>query len=104
MNTVRIARDLGSVEQLFPDGVSRVVDLPYTIFDAIHRALIFLSFEEYERQEQPPKRIWMDATKLNEWFEKVRVDREKRYSGKSSPIEDPVKNDAASSLIVGDDG
>lgn len=105
LDTVRLARDFGTVSQLFPEGIETVRDLPYTLFDAIRSALVFLSFDELPADEQPPKRIWLNANKLSEWFQAVKRRRDERMnegtSGSSAPIEDPVQNDAAAALVVG---
>ena len=95
---MRLARDVGSVSGLFPD-FDDLLDLPHVLFDAIQRALFYLSFEELAKDEVPPKRIWGDDERLQEWFDEV---RRRRASGDSSKqIEDPVDNEAAKGLIVG---
>jgi len=103
VDTVRIARDFGTVAELLPDGITDVRDLPHTIFAAIRAALIFLTFEELPEDERPPKRLWNDGDQLKAWFDEVKRRRDERYGGRSSPgeIEDPVQNDAAKSLLVG---
>lgn len=107
MDTVRLARELGNVSTLFPEGITSVADLPYNLFDAIRLALIFLSFEEMPKDERPPKRIWLDGEKLDEHMKWVEKQREAKHKvdrdGSSQEIEDPVQNEAASSLIVGDE-
>lgn len=69
------------------------------MFNAIRFALTFLSFEELESHERPPKRIWLDSDALNDWFANVKKQRTEQASGKA--IDDPVQNEAAKSLIVG---
>lgn len=95
---------MGEVSALFPPGITQVTDLPYKLFDAIRYALVFLSWEELPDDERPPKRIWHDGDALNEHFRWVRKQREDKYrtDGGSKEIEDPVRNEAASSLLVGD--
>ena len=106
LDTVRIARDLGSVSDLLPEGITNLADCPYNIHDAITKALLFLSFaEELEEGERPPKRIWLDPPRLKKWFDAVKLKREEKYGtdGKKG-IEGPaVDNGAAKHLIVGDD-
>lgn len=104
MDTVRLARDMGTVAELLPDGIESVTDMPHTLFTAVNHGLRFLSFEELPSEEQPPKRIWLDPEKLTDWFDTVKKRREEQYGGGKSagPIEDPVENAAAKSLIVGD--
>lgn len=79
---------------LFPLGATNITELPYTHFEAIRRAMIFLSFEELEKKDQPPKRIWLDTEKLNAWFDRLRREREEtKKPGIDGTIEDPVEND-----------
>jgi hypothetical protein len=95
------------VSVLFPEGVTSVADLPYNLFEAIRLALIFVKFEEMPKEERPPKRIWLDAEKLEAHMKWVEKQRDAKYSvdkdGQTKEIEDPVQNDAASMLIVGDE-
>jgi hypothetical protein len=102
IDTVRLARDMGTVRELFPRWFS---DLPHTLFEAIRLAFMFLGFEELPNDEQPPKRIWLNPKLLKEHFEHVKRKREQEMKGGSSGwdthIEDPVDNDAAKGLIVG---
>lgn len=105
IDTVRLARDMGTVSQLLPDWVSDVMDAPYVLFDAIRTALIFLSFEELPQEEQPPRRIWLDGERLRDWFRQVKRKREDRMrseSGNSSyETSEMEENDAARQLLVG---
>lgn len=69
-------------------------------------ALIFLSFDEMEERDRPPKRIWLDGDKLREHMDMVKRRRkeEAERGGRDSSldeIEDPVENAAAKGLIVG---
>lgn len=102
MDTVRLARDMGTVSTLLPPGIATAADMPHTLFTAIRMGLSFLSFEELPQEEQPPKRIWLSPDKLGNWFAEVKKRREKEYGkdGKKG-IDDPVQNEAAKSLIVG---
>lgn len=90
---------------LFPEGLRHLGDLPYTLFDAIRYALIFLGWEELPEDERPPRRIWHDGEALDEHFKAVKKAREARMRGDgkggSREIEDPVDNSAARSMIVG---
>lgn len=65
---------------------------------------IYLSWDELPKDERPPRRIWHDGEKLQEWFELVNKRREEKFGGKGGmdrSIEDPVENEAAKGLIVG---
>lgn len=100
---MRIARDLGDVSSLFPDGISSLADLPYTLHDAITAALQFLMFEELPKDERPKRAIYLDPKRLSEHFDAVEKRRKEKYSGEGKEeIEDPVENEAASLLVVGD--
>jgi hypothetical protein len=103
IDTVRLVRDTGTVRELFPAGVDDVLDLPHTLFDAIGRASIFLGWEELPREEQPPRRIWLNSEALSEWFDEVRRKRARDMDPKNRDheIEDPVENEAAGMLIGG---
>lgn len=102
IDTVRLARDMGTVRELFPEGITDLRDLPHTMFEATRLGLVFLGFEELGEKDTPPKRIWLDGDKLEAWFDEVRKRREREAKGEGSDeIEDPVDNDAAALLIVG---
>lgn len=102
IDTVRLARDMGTVRELFPKGIDDIRDLPHTCFNAIRLGLTFLGFEELPEEDIPPRRIWMDGEKLEEHFNAVRARRKAQAEGKDTPeIEDPVENEAAAGLIVG---
>lgn len=106
IDTVRLARDMGTVRELFPRWFTDLRDLPHTLFEAIRLAYTFISFEELPEDEQPPKRIWLRPKELKEHFAWVKRKREAEMKGGGSKgwdvsIEDPVDNDAAKGLIVG---
>jgi hypothetical protein len=73
LDIVRIARDCGDISSLFPPGVTRLCDLPHTIHRAIRMALYFLSFDNIiEPQDKPPKYIWLNGEKMEQWFQAVK--------------------------------
>lgn len=80
-----------------------MADLPYPVHDAISKGLAFVGFDELPSDERPPKSIWLDSEKLEEWFDAVEKRRKEKYGdGKdNNDIEDPVENEAAKGLIVG---
>jgi hypothetical protein len=101
VDTVRIARDFGTVAELLPDGCDDLRDCPHVVFDAIRTALVILSFDELTEDERPPKRLWTDGERLKAWFDEVKRRRDEKYGGKGpGPIEDPVQNEAARGLLV----
>lgn len=77
LDTVRLAREIGDISSLFPPGITRIWDLPYTIHMAIKSALYFLTFEQLtDDADRPPKRIWLDNEKMSEWWRVVKERRE----------------------------
>jgi hypothetical protein len=101
-DTVRLARDLGTVSQLLPPWCRDLMDAPYLLFDAIRTALVFLSFDELPDKERPPKRIWLDGDKLNDWFKQVKRNRDLEAKGQGSDDDGEYEeNAAAQSLLVG---
>jgi hypothetical protein len=105
IDTVRLARDMGTVRELFPPWFNELLDLPHPLFEAIRLAFLFLSWEELPDDERPAPRIWLDPKRLKEHFEAVKRKRAREMSGGASDwnraIEDPVDNEAARGLIVG---
>lgn len=93
---------MGSVEQILPEGVNHVRDLPFPVFDAVRRAMLFISFDELPSDERPPRAIWLNQEALNEHFDQVRLAREEKYgdgsSGSSREIDDPVQNELAKEM------
>lgn len=68
---------------------------------------VFLSFEELEPDERPPRAIWLDGEQMTAWFDNVKRRREEKYGtgdgdgGWDRSVADPVSNPAARGLIVG---
>lgn len=99
-----MARDFGTVSELYPPGITDLRDLPHRWFEALRLALMFIGFDELEEGEKPPKTIWLDEEQLSDWFTEVKRRRKEKYGGDSDgggAIEDPVQNDAARALIAG---
>lgn len=96
-----MARDFGDISQLLPPGVT-LKDAPHNVFDFIRQALVFISFEELPKDEQPDKKIWDDPEAIEAHFKEVEKQRKQRTDPKGpGPIEDPVENEAARSMMVG---
>ena len=79
---------------VLPEGIDHLADCPYTLHQAIVFALRVLDYEDFPIEERPPKRIWMDNEKINEWFKKVERDRKKKYSGGTPEDEDEEDEEA----------
>lgn len=94
------------MSELLPDGIADLRDLPHHVYNLIRRALVFLSFDDLEEDERPPRRLWLDDDALSDHFKVVRRRRQEKYGGGSGgsdgpgPIEDPVSNHAAGLLIA----
>lgn len=86
------------MSELLPDGIDDLRDAPHHIFNAIRRALVFLSFAELPEEERPKRRIWLDDEKLNAFFADLKRKRAEKADGKE--IEDPVQNDAVAMLVT----
>lgn len=97
VDTVRLAREMGDVSQLLPDGIRSLRDIPFRLQQAIKAALMFLGFEELQSEDIPPRNIWLDGEALSEHFDEIRRRHKERGSGRE--IEDPVKNGAIDLLI-----
>lgn len=97
---MRIARDLGDVSHVLPDGIRKLRDAPHQFAKAMRAALMFLSFEELPAEDVPPRNIWLDGKELKQWFEEVRRKNRQRING-DSEIEDPRRNAAIDMLVVG---
>lgn len=98
---MRFARDCGDLSLLFPDGIATIRELPYNIFDAIKLALVFLTYEELESEERPPKKIWLDGEAMSKWWKAVKRRREAKYSGKGSDdIDGPVERNALADELL----
>lgn len=61
--------------------------------------MLFLSFDEMPGEERPPRRIWLDGERLNEWFERIKRNREREVS--SRQIDDPVENELTKEMLDG---
>lgn len=87
---------------LLPEGYS-LGDAPWTLLEAIVFGLHFLGFEEYERDERPPKRIWFDTDALEEHWADVSRKRKEKFNldGEKGIEGDVSHNAAADQLIVG---
>jgi hypothetical protein len=79
------------VSQLLPEGWS-LADAPYVWFESVRFALMALGFEELPSDERPPRRIWLDGKRLDDWWSEVKKNREAQTRGEDRHIEDPVDN------------
>lgn len=99
VDTVRLARDLGDMSLLLPPGITHLMDLPHTMFQAVRNALAFLGFEKLPSDEQPPRDIWMDGKRMKQHIEGVEAARAVKFGGKANkmsdePIDGPTERNA----------
>lgn len=63
---------------LLPPGIDGLADCPFTLQDAILKALHFLGYEELPTADRPPRKIWLVPDEMEAWWEKRdRIYREK---------------------------
>jgi hypothetical protein len=56
---------------------------------AVNTAVTVLSwFENLPEDEQPPRHIWYDGERLDQWFEDVREKRNAGSEGRRTPYEE----------------
>lgn len=96
---------MGEVSVLFPEGIDRLDDLPWTFQTAITTGLAYLSFEELPKDERPPKRIWDRPDEMTAWWKMIERQRDEKYGGSggdsSAAGTHEEKNDMTKDLIVG---
>lgn len=100
--TVKMARDIGDISSLFPQGITRLIDLPFTIHTAIFSALSFLTFDELPEKERPPKEIWLNGDKMKAWWAEVKRQREAEREGHGDQSA-MAKNALTNKLLIGFD-
>lgn len=87
---------------LMPSGITMLHDLPYSMWEALRLALVFNSWAELPKEEQPPKSIWFDGKELKEHWKAVERMRKAKFSGKEDdstdirdkPIDGPTSRNA----------
>lgn len=85
---------------LLPEGIDRLDDLPYTLWNAIRVALGFLNFDELPKDERPPRDIWLDGDEMRKHWTAVERRREEKYGTSSEDGGGTTKrNRAADDLI-----
>lgn len=86
------------MSSLLPDGISHLGDAPYTLHQAITQALRILNYEEFPRDERPPKRIWFDGERLTAHWQRVEKARDEKYGTKTDEPEGPSEDNAVELL------
>lgn len=95
-----MARDIGDISSLFPPGVTTLIDLPFTIHQAILAALSFLSYDELPEADKPPKKIWLNQKKMEAWWAGVKERRKAEAEGGGSQTS-MTKGSLIEKLVVG---
>lgn len=90
------------MSSLLPDDVRGLADAPYGLQDAIVAALHFLRYEELPKEDQPPKKIWLDGEQLEAWWAEVERRRKAKYGiDGEKEIDGPAEhNEAAKELLI----
>lgn len=92
---------MGEVSVLFPEGINRLDDLPWTVHTAIVTGLYYLGFEELDGEERPPKRIWDRPDEMKAWWANVERKRKEKYGQDDSGGGEEQQNAAVKDMIVG---
>ena len=95
---------MGEVSVLFPEGIDRLDDLPWTHHHIIITGIYRLGFEELDKDERPPRRIWDRNDEMTAWWQMVERNRQEKYGGGSDGGSDTgqgERNSAVKDLIVG---
>lgn len=100
LSLVQIARDCGDVSSLLPPGVKSLSDAPWLFVQAVRRALQYLSFGELAEEEQPPRKLWEDDSKLKDWFDEVKRNRKSKSKGEGDYQSMP-ENEALREIFKG---
>lgn len=99
---MRVARDFGDMSLVVPDGYDGLGDAPHDLVENVGRGLMFLSWlEELPKDEQPPRRIWLDPERLDNHFREVEKARRKKYGLPEQDTDEWVENPLADELVVG---
>ncbi|GAC1522425.1 MAG: hypothetical protein NVS3B1_07780 [Marmoricola sp.] len=87
------------MSQLLPVECEGLADAPYTVVNAISTALAFLSFEEWPREDRPPKRIWFKPEEMESHWQRV---KKQMGSGGANDIDRPIEGPAEDNLAARD--
>lgn len=77
---------------LLPFGVTSIVDLPYSVFESLRLALVFISYDELESEERPPKSIWFEPDELKKHWKAVERRRKQKWSAKPGDDDDDIRD------------
>lgn len=95
-----MARNAGDISSLFPEGVTRLADLPFTIFNLIANSLFFVSFDEMPKEDRPPKSIWLDSDRMEQHWAALDAKRRDKEQGRADTSKMP-RNALIDQLVVG---
>lgn len=63
--------------------------------------MFFISFDELEEEERPPRKIWLDTEALESHFAMLKAKRKREAEGDTTLEGEPVQNKAARELLSG---
>lgn len=76
-----MAKELGNIAFLLPEGASSVLDAPADLVRAIQFSTRVLAWQEdLLEEEMPPKWMWLYEDELTPWFEEVMRNRKAKFS------------------------
>lgn len=77
---VSIAKSFNTLDSVLPDNIVKLYECPWTITLAIDHAKMVLSwYEHLSDEDRPPKEIWMNDSKLKNWFDRRKNRKGKQY-------------------------
>jgi hypothetical protein len=77
---------------------------PWFLVQAMQRGMQVASWmENLPTEEQPPQEIWHHQERLKEWFERIKGERERKYSSNPQDDWEPVPGTETIEFDVSDD-
>lgn len=90
------------MSSLFPPGIDHLLDLPHTFHNALLFALQVISWDKLDKDERPPRNIWLRPKELRLHFKRVDAARRKKYGldKDEGDIDGDVTENAALGMLV----
>ena len=97
MRLASVAKSVGS-ESILPEGMN-LTNMPNDLFLVMEHALRILSWQEnLTSDECPPSWMWGLDWEIEAWFDKVKIDRDRKY-GKTPKPGDSDFNDEGGGMF-----
>ena len=94
---VSVGGAIGS--EILPEGFT-LQNMPNDLFTAIEQATRVISWQEnLTSDECPPRWMWHLDWELETWFEKIKIERERKYGSKGPKPGDPDYNDEGDAMF-----